>query len=253
MVRAGPATLIYCSSGTNDTRVYDGARDPRLNVVTKTDAGPWTPAPNNPYFILGNAAQPNGLGGPGQMYGDSIFYLETMGGDAASSGQKFTISDREIPVGARIVVTQAVFRASKTGDCTNNLILRVLDDQLAELGRVTMPNAKADGVDRAYEIAPPFSLHQGRTYFIAPEFDGPRPSSPSVGFTLPAYYPFTGGDASLGHASWGGTVDCVPVLSGPAGDWSAYTLSEAPQFDMSFRLQGTVLGKASGGTMMLVR
>lgn len=249
----GESFMIYCSSGAHDTRLYDGARDPMMNVVRKSNGGAWAALANDPYFILGNAAHANGAGGPGQPYGGAIFYLDTLGGSTASSGMRFTVSDREIPAGAWVLATQAVLRASKTAGCTNDLVLRVLDDRQAERGRIVMPNAEADGVDHAYGFAAPFALYQGRPYVIAPEFSGTRPSSPTVGFRLPACYPFSGGSVALGEASWGGTNDCVPVQSGVGGSWATHTVSGARQFDMVFKLQGIVLGGRSDGAVLLLR
>ncbi|NQU41616.1 MAG: DUF2341 domain-containing protein [Lentisphaerae bacterium] len=249
---AGGQTVLYGSAIGNDTRPFDGARDTMMNAVLKIYGAAWVVYVNDPFFILGNATYPFGIPGPGQPY-TGLYYgggqpLTLTGSTQAASGQKFVISDKVLPAGSFVTVTEGVFSFAFAGAPTNNLIIKVRDADFDEIGSLTYTT------NDAYTIAPtpyatntfgaPFKLWQGQTYYITPEFEGPRPAT-SIGYSfLTAVNAANSNYVWCGTmTSWGGTNDCAPIVSGGSGDWSTHALDSTvfrQGSDLYFKLHGAV-------------
>jgi hypothetical protein len=251
---AAGAFDIRCWAGSAANRPYDNARDPKFGILLANNGGAWTvQAGRSPYFVLGSASAPNGVGGPGQPWQTAALdsWIRAYGGLAQANGQRFTISDKEIPATAHLVVTQAMFHVTRNGNVTNNLIIAIRSTNMVVLGRVTFTPAEGDNTDRRKTISPPIELQCGVPYLVTPYWEGGAgmPYSSLTNYSLRALQ----AQAGQGDATWGGKNACVPIISGSYSDWSTYQVDSSKyNADLYFALIGRV-EKPKRGTLVSIR
>jgi hypothetical protein len=215
---------------------FDRALDPDLQMLRVVDGGPWTSTAGDPYFVPGHGSAV--VAGPSQPVGTSggNGFIATRGGASAAGGERFVITDKEVPTNYLVVATQLVVAATTAGSPSNNFVLRLRTADSAILASCTMTVAQADSTLRANRLDRPVILTQGIPYLLTGEFDG-------TGHSNTQYYRIcaTRSDdgPGFGVASWGGTNVCYPIQSGPGGNWTTYS-GYSLDNDVQFRIDGIV-------------
>jgi len=238
-------------------RPYDRGLDNKMSVLVRdADNGffgdAWVPVALDPYFYFANASDTAVVGGPGQPY---IFPSPTasftQGGSGAKLGQRFQITDDEVPVGTKLIVKQITFKAIASdgdGGGMPNLIIRLRKDDLAGtiLASTFMTQAQMNNTNQLLSLDTAAELEQGVSYLLTTEVGGAGGTASEIYFLT-----FHLGNAGSGPATWGGIVESVPVAS-PNNSWLSRTPT-VTDWDLAFSFVALVpepAGLAAAGFML---
>ncbi|MCC7193600.1 MAG: hypothetical protein IT444_12560 [Phycisphaeraceae bacterium] len=233
----GPSSFaIYGSSTNNAIRPYDRAGDTSLNSLAKVNGGAWTTG-KDPFFVLADGS--NIIVGPGQPYTSWGAPANGFLSSTATSfnGEQFVITDKEVPAGAKVEITEVTFAAALSATPpTNNLLLRLRDSVGTVLATATMTPADADGAVHTFSFDQTATLTQGQTYLFTTEFSGT--GSQAYKFRADR----SDGVAGASVTNWGGTTVSFPIVSTAANNWSVWSpRGDRSAFDLVFGLYGSVV------------
>ena len=242
-----------------DVRPFDLGYDPMQNVLRKLNGGAWAVENWTPWFLLAYGSSTGYILGPGQAY--NAFYQNLVdmagGGSGKQRGQTFVITDKEIPLGATVSITQAVVNIYKAASVTvtNDLLVQLRDSDSPPtlLGTATVPNgafnasANSATAFQTVDFTTPVILEQGHKYLLAFEFSGPPPATATDKIIIQEL-------RAVGYTeiSWGGGTDGVLVES--SDNWTSYaptTLWDG--YDLRVGLKGTVGARPPRGTVIMLR
>ena len=234
-VAPGEQFDVRSSAGFVPHRPFDRATDAMFKTVINPDNSGWSAANSNPWFALSNGGSV--VEGPGQTYHFASPYPLTQGDGGAAGGQRFRITDKEIPDGQSIKVTSVNFAATTINvtDPSHTLLLRFRDaaNPSTVLGTAVMTPAQASGTFQDFALDQPVILEEGVAYLFTTEFG-------VAGTTADQYYSPYMYQATFGETGWGGATFGVMVSSAGGNNWSTFAASFT-QFDLAFSFQGLVL------------
>lgn len=242
-----------------DVRPFDLGYDPMQNVLRKLNGGAWVAENWTPWFLLAYGSSTGYITGPGQPYNN--IYQNTVdmtgGGSGKQRGQTFVITDKEIPVGATVSITQAVVNIYKatTVAVTNDLLVELRDSNSPPmlLGTATVPNgtfnttANNATAFQTVDFTAPVKLVQGHKYLLAFKFSGPPPATTTDRIIIQEL-------RAVGYSaiSWGGGTDGVLVES--SDNWTSYSPTAVWNgYDLRIGLKGKVDARPPSGTVIGVR
>jgi|GEM_PF-1476838 len=241
---AGESFVVYRSNWQEGARPFDRSVDALMEAYHQTDGHEWVATANDPYFTFGYGTDGSGntqiVPGPGNAHAiTTTGYLSTTGGGGAAVGQRFQISEREMPIGGRLQTTGLTLRVVSSGSPTDPLLVMLRDEQGNVLGQFSVTPAQADGQERTYSFDNQVvvELNPNETYLITTEFGGSGGTGAQQ-YRLDA----TSTVAATDEASYGGTTYAMPVTSSNGWtSWSDYTARSYA--DMWFRIDGQIVGQ----------
>jgi hypothetical protein len=247
---------VFSNQVDNPIRPYDRGLDGQMSILAR-DADSaffgdvWVPVALDPYFYLANASDAAVVGGPGQPYMlVSATANFTQGDGGQKVGQRFQITDDEVPIGTTLIVKQITFKAIASdgdGGGMENLIIRLRKDDPAGtiLASTFMTPAQMDNTDRQLALDMPAELQQGVSYLLTTEVGGAGGTASEIYFLT-----FHLGNAGSGPATWGGIVESVPVAS-PNNSWLVRN-TVVQDWDLAFSFVALVPEPASAGVAAAV-
>ena len=250
---AGESFLIYGQSASYTQRIYDRRTDPALGGHNGT-SGVWTRSVNNRgFYLFGNGSNVS-VSGPSQPYiGQNSSLSACQGANGSSSGQRFTIFEGEVPLGASITFSDITFITSMTAGVTNDLLVELRKDDLTILASAIQPNASITNAHYTFTWDSPVTIYQGVPYLLTFSYIGDRPVSSLMFLNVQNNY----GQKDKGvpaAATWGGATDCGIIKSAANGIWSSYTYLDplGDSADIKFKFSGLVY-ELPKGTVILIR
>lgn len=213
-------------------RNYDRALDPNMATLTKDTAGSWIVRTPDPYLGIGDSGGPN----PdiAQQVYSTVQSASISSTPTTPRGQRFTITEHEVPAGAVILVSSLQMGFSRNGIFNDPLLVHLRRGDGTILAAMTVQNADATGsfLDLTFD---PVFINQGEEYLVTTQFGGAggtsgqsyRLSSLSISGAIP----------NGGNAGWGGTTFASIIQS--SDGWSTWTDTVSNQ-DLRFTLFGQV-------------
>lgn len=223
-------TFEFRGSNASNIRNYDRALDPNLATLTKDAAGSWIVRSPDPFLGIGDS------NGPNPAIAQQV-YNTVQGSSVATSpttarGQRFTITEGEVPAGAVILVDRLEMGFNRNGIFDDPLLVRLRRSDGTILATMRVDNADADGSFLTLHFDPVFIV-QGEEYLITTEFGGSGGAA-GQSYRLSS---LSTGIPNGGRAGWGGLTFASIVQS--SNGWATWT-DAIPAQDLRFALFGQV-------------
>lgn len=239
---------VFSSSSDRSIRPYDRATDTQMNLLRNLNGGGWSDSLGvDPYFVLFNGGA--ALAGPGQPYVNTASTNQyTRGANGQAWGQFFAITDKEVPLGAQVQMSQIHFGVhSVSGSPDDNLLIRLrqTDGTILATAQLTPADAATGNFfDLNFDVTA--TLTQGVNYLMTTEFGGDG-GTIDQRYNLYTKNVYSTADAD---ATWGGQV-FEPVYKSIGGSWTAWEDPGLWDRDIPFTLTGTVVPEPAAGMLLV--